>query len=118
MIPILSLTRRKASMKRILTGMFAVIIALAFSNTTFSQVTPATPATPPEKSASAVSEPATPEAKGEVKAEKKGKRAASSSSKADHSNKGGELRGLDRADQSAGEHGQQGRTRARDKQGG
>lgn len=32
------------------------------------------------------------------------------------SNKGGQLRGLDRADQVAGEHGQQGRERARDAQ--
>jgi hypothetical protein len=32
------------------------------------------------------------------------------------SNKGGQLRGLDRADQVAGEHGQQGRDRARDAQ--
>jgi hypothetical protein len=32
------------------------------------------------------------------------------------SNKGGQLRGLDRADQAAGEHGQQGRDRARDAQ--
>lgn len=30
-----------------------------------------------------------------------------------HSNKGGELRGLDRADEVAGEHGTQGRDRAR-----
>ena len=30
-----------------------------------------------------------------------------------HSNKGGKLRGLDRADQVAGEHGKQGRARAR-----
>jgi len=33
------------------------------------------------------------------------------------SNKGGELRGLDRADQAAGEHGQQGRENARAAQG-
>src|SRR5215831_1450076 len=32
------------------------------------------------------------------------------------SNKGGQLRGLDRADQVAGEHGEQGRERARDAQ--
>ena len=32
------------------------------------------------------------------------------------SNKGGQLRGLDRADQAAGEHGQQGRETARDAQ--
>lgn len=34
-----------------------------------------------------------------------------------HSNKGGKLRGLDRADQVAGEHGKQGRDNARAKQG-
>lgn len=35
----------------------------------------------------------------------------------EHSNKGGKLRGLDRADQVAGEHGKQGRDNARAKQG-
>lgn len=35
----------------------------------------------------------------------------------EHSNKGGELRGLNRADQVAGEHGKQGRDNARDTHG-
>jgi hypothetical protein len=39
-----------------------------------------------------------------------------SAEKEQRSNKGGQLRGLDRADQVAGEHGQQGRDRARDAQ--
>jgi hypothetical protein len=39
-----------------------------------------------------------------------------SSGKNEQSNKGGQLRGLDRADQAAGEHGQQGRETARDAQ--
>jgi hypothetical protein len=39
-----------------------------------------------------------------------------SSGKNEPSNKGGQLRGLDRADQAAGEHGQQGRETARDAQ--
>jgi hypothetical protein len=39
-----------------------------------------------------------------------------SSGKNEQSNKGGLLRGLDRADQAAGEHGQQGRETARDAQ--
>jgi len=39
-----------------------------------------------------------------------------SAEKEQRSNKGGQLRGLDRADQAAGEHGQQGRDRARDAQ--
>jgi hypothetical protein len=34
----------------------------------------------------------------------------------EHSNKDGKLRGLDRADQAAGEHGEQGRDNARAKQ--
>ena len=41
---------------------------------------------------------------------------ASSGDKEQRGNKGGQLRGLDRADQMAGEHGQQGRDRARDAQ--
>lgn len=39
-----------------------------------------------------------------------------STGKDQHSNKGGQLRGLDRADQMAGEHGRQGRETARDAQ--
>lgn len=39
-----------------------------------------------------------------------------SAGKNERSNKGGQLRGLDRADQAAGEHGQQGRDTARDAQ--
>jgi hypothetical protein len=39
-----------------------------------------------------------------------------SSGKTEQSNKGGQLRGLDRADQAAGQHGQQGRDTARDAQ--
>ena len=39
-----------------------------------------------------------------------------SAEKEQRSNKGGQLRGLDRAHQAAGEHGQQGRDRARDAQ--
>ena len=41
---------------------------------------------------------------------------SASSDNGERSNKGGQLRGLDRADQVAGQHGQQGRERARDVQ--
>jgi len=69
----------------ILTSLFAVTIALAISTVTFAQTTPPAPGTPEQ------SNPGTPA----------------------QSNKGGAVRGPDRADQVAGEHGQQGRDRAR-----
>lgn len=76
-------------MKRnqIVTSLFAVMIASAFSTTTFAQAKPDVPTSPPASAGSS-----------------------------ERSNKGGQLRGLDRADQAAGEHGQQGRDTARDAQ--
>lgn len=62
---------------------------IAFSSLALAQ-TPSSPSTPPPTSP-AKEQPST-------------------------SNKGGQLRGLDRADQAAGEHGQQGRETARDAQ--
>jgi hypothetical protein len=53
--------------------------------------------------------------RGDRKPAKKGD-ADNSGNANEHSNKGGELRGLDRADQVAGEHGAQGRAKARTKQ--
>jgi len=76
-------------MKRnqIVASLFAVMIVLAFSTMAFAQTRLEAPTTPP-----------------------------ASSGKNERSNKGGQLRGLDRADQAAGEHGQQGRDTARDAQ--
>ena len=71
----------------IVASLFAAIIA--FSSMALAQ-TPSSPTTPPPTS-TPKDQPST-------------------------SNKGGQLRGLDRADQAAGEHGQQGRETARDAQ--
>ena len=62
-------------------------IAFIFSMTMFAQPTPGVLASPP-----------------------------SSSGKSGQDNKGSQLRGLDRADQAAGQHGQQGRDTAREAQ--
>jgi hypothetical protein len=72
---------------RIMTSVLATIIAVAISGITFAQTTPPGPGTPEQSTSS----PGTPE----------------------QSNRGGALRGLDRADEVAGEHGKQGRDRAR-----
>ncbi len=74
-------------MKRnqIVARLFVVMIGLAFSTMAFAQATP-----------DASTRPST------------------SAGNNERSNKGGQLRGLDRADQAAGEHGQQGRDTARD----
>ena len=90
--------------KWMLASLFAVIMA-AHSPLAFAQGAPA------------VSEPTAPEAGGGSKIEKKGKSAGRTASKSSESNKGGEVRGLDRADQRAGENGLQGRDTARTKQG-
>jgi hypothetical protein len=72
---------------KIVTSLFTAMIA--FSSMALAQ-TPSSPTTPPPTSPPK-EQPST-------------------------SNKGGQLRGLDRADQAAGEHGQQGRETARDAQ--
>lgn len=75
-------------MKRnMVVSLFVWMIAALFNATAFAQATPDVPTPPP-----------------------------ASSGKNEQSNKGGQLRGLDRADQAAGQHGQQGRETARDAQ--
>lgn len=75
-------------MKRnMVVSLFVWMIAALFNATAFAQATPDVPTPPP-----------------------------ASSGKNEQGNKGGQLRGLDRADQAAGQHGQQGRETARDAQ--
>jgi len=73
--------------RRMIVSLFVLLIAFTFNTMTFAQARPDA-ATPP----------------------------SASSDNGERSNKGGQLRGLDRADQAAGQHGQQGRERARDAQ--
>lgn len=94
--------------KWVLASFFAVIMA-AHSPMAFAQVVP--PAAP------AMPGPMAPEAGGGSKIEKKDKKASRAPAKSSNSNKGGELRGLDRADQRAGQNGLQGRDTARTRQG-
>lgn len=104
--------------KQIWASLFSVMVLLAFSPLAFAQGAPAVPAPPPAQTApSAMSDPPAPEAGGGSKIEKKDKKAGRATAKSSNSNKGGEVRGLDRADQRAGENGQQGRDTARTKQG-
>jgi hypothetical protein len=70
-----------------LVSLLFLMIAFIFNTTTFVQAMPDASAPPP-----------------------------ASSSTNGQANKGGQLRGLDRADQAAGQHGQQGRETARDAQ--
>lgn len=78
----------------------AVLVALAFLGAT------AVPAFAQTKPADVKSTEAT-----------KDDASATNTTDKDQSNKGGEVRGLDRADQAAGEHGKQGRDNARAKRG-
>ncbi len=94
--------------KWVLASFFAVIMA-AHSPMAFAQVVP--PAAP------AMPDPMAPEAGGGSKIEKKDKKAGRATAKSSESNKGGEVRGLDRADQRAGQNGLQGRDTARTRQG-
>ncbi|TAL12752.1 MAG: hypothetical protein EPO02_00560 [Nitrospirae bacterium] len=94
-------------MKRLFTGALALLIALAFSTSTFAQATPAVPATPAQGKEAAEKE----KEKAERKAEKEKEKAER------HAKKEGKKHGLDRADEAAGEHGRQGRENARAKQG-
>jgi len=73
--------------RKMIVSLLVLMIAFTFNTTTFAQATPDASAPPP----------ALP-------------------GKNERSNKGGQLRGLDRADQAAGQHGQQGRETARDAQ--
>jgi hypothetical protein len=73
--------------RRMMVSVFVLMIAFTFNTTTFAQARPAA-STPP----------------------------SGSSDNGERSNKGGQLRGLDRAEQVAGQHGQQGREIARDAQ--
>ena len=73
--------------RKMMLSLFVLMIAFTFNTTTFAQARPDA-STPP----------------------------SASSDNGERSNKGGQLRGLDRADQVAGQHGQQGRERARDAQ--
>jgi hypothetical protein len=73
--------------RRMMVSLFVLMIAFTFTTTTFGQARPDASTPPP-----------------------------ASSDNGERSNKGGQLRGLDRADQAAGQHGQQGRERARDAQ--
>lgn len=71
----------------IVVSLFVWMIATVFNTAAIAQVMPDVPTPPP-----------------------------ASSGKNEQANKGGQLRGLDRADQAAGQHGQQGRETARDAQ--
>ena len=73
--------------RKMMLSLFVLMIAFTFNTTTFAQARPDASTPPP-----------------------------ASSDNGERSNKGGQLRGLDRADQVAGQHGQQGRERARDAQ--
>lgn len=73
--------------RNMMVGLLVLMIAFIFHTTTFAQATPDAATSPPV-----------------------------SSSTDGQGNKGGQLRGLDRADQAAGQRGQQGRETARDAQ--
>lgn len=73
--------------RKMVMSLFIGMIAAVFNVVAFAQATPNNPTPPP-----------------------------ASSGKNEQSNKGGQLRGLDRADQAAGDNGQQGRETARDAQ--
>jgi hypothetical protein len=74
--------------RRMMLSLFVLMTAFTFNTTTFAQARPDASTPPP----------------------------SDSSDNGERSNKGGQLRGLDRADQVAGQHGQQGREIARDAQ--
>jgi hypothetical protein len=73
--------------RNIVVRVFVGMIAGLFNTTVFAQVMPDVPTSPP-----------------------------ASPGKSEQSNMGGQQRGLDRADQAAGQHGRQGRETARDAQ--
>lgn len=120
------------NMTRIVTLAVAAVFALwtvapALAQTPSGQPAQPAPATKPEDTAKPADTKADKDkdkdAKKDTKAEKKGakKHARKAGGKQEtasdeHSNKGGQERGLDRADQVAGEHGKQGRDNARAKQ--
>jgi len=85
-------------MKLVLSGV-VMVIALAFSTVTFAQNTPPVGST--GTAGTAIDQ-------GKAKTAKKDKKKEADQ----HSNKGGELRGLNRADEVAGEHGDRGRDTA------
>lgn len=106
-------------MKRILTAIVTGLIALAFSTAPFAQTPSGTPPpTPPAPSTAELKDKADnekPEDKAGKKAGKQQKKTAKKGTR--HKKQDDKLRGLDRADEVAGEHGQQGRENARAKQG-
>lgn len=108
---------KRKQMKQIWASLFSVMVLLAFSPLAFAQGSPAAPVAPPASTAPAMSDPPAPEAGGGSKIGKKDKKASRATAKSSNSNKGGELRGLDRADQRAGQNGLQGRDTARTRQG-
>lgn len=73
--------------RKMMVSLLVLMIALIYNTTTFAQAMPDASTSPP-----------------------------ASSGTNGQGNKGGQLRGLDRADQVAGQHGQQGRETARDAQ--
>lgn len=121
---------------RVLTILFMAVVFVWTTSPTLAQTT--TPAPPKPADAAKAPDPAKPSdikpqttpgaATTDAKdKDDKNKKVAKKSAKKQHakkadedndrSNKGGETRGLDRADQAAGAHGQQGRDNARSKQG-
>lgn len=103
-------------MKRLFTGVLALLLALAFSTSTFAQAAPAVPAAPAQGKEAAEKEKAERNAeKAKEKAEKKAEKEKEKAER--HAKKEGKNHGLDRADEAAGEHGRQGRENARAKQG-
>ena len=91
-------------MKLVLSGL-VMTIALALSTVTFAQNNP-----PAGTAGTAGAATDQGDAKADKKTDKKGKHNKAGK----HSNKGGEVRGLDRADEVSGKHGEQGRATARE----
>ena len=100
-------------MRYILSGLFVVLIACVLSVPTFAQTTPpagSTATTQTDTDAGKLQEATIKDTKKEKDKDKD----ADKETGQQHSNKGGEVRGLDRADEVAGEHGAQGRANARE----
>ena len=100
-------------MKRIVTSLIACTTLLAFGIAFAQEAPPPVPAPAPTAPSSLPPAPASPAPSDATKAESEQK-AGKQEMKADK--KGGKKRGLDRADEVAGEHGKQGREKARSKQ--